>query len=270
VGNRVRAWLAPEPPPGIRHVDEADERRLVRFELLVVFAVTLGLSGLRSLISLLDSLLMPVRLNQQHVAIDVPQAKAGFLDLLGQLAGVLQLLAWGLLGVYLLYRAGMKPASIGLDRTRIGTDVARGVGLAALIGIPGLGLYLVARALNLDLTVLPSTLNDTWWRIPVLVLSAAANAWAEEALVVGYLISRLRQLGFRENSSVTAAAVLRGSYHLYQGFGGFVGNLVMGLVFGRVWQRTNRLWSLVLAHTLLDVVSFVGYALLASHVSWLG
>jgi hypothetical protein len=42
---------------------------------------------------------------------------------------------------------------------------------------------------------------------------------------------------------------------------------VMGLVFGRIWQRTNRLWVLVTAHTLLDVVSFVGYALLASHLS---
>lgn len=269
MGNRVRAWLVSEPPAGVRLVVEPDERRLVRVELLIVFAVTLGLSGVRSLISLLDSLLQPVALNKQQVAIDVPQAKASFLDLLAQLAGVVQLVAWGALGVYLLYRAGTKLAGIGLDRTRIGTDVARGVGLAALIGIPGLGLYLVARALNLNLNVLPSTLNDTWWRIPVLVLSAAANAWAEEALVVGYLISRLRQLGLRENSSVVSAAVLRGSYHLYQGFGGFVGNLVMGLVFGRVWQRTNRLWSLVIAHTLLDVVSFVGYAVLASHVSWL-
>jgi hypothetical protein len=238
VGNRVRAWLVPEPPAGVRLVAEPDERGLVRVELLIVFAVTLGLSGVRSLISLLDSLLKPVALNKQQVAIDVPQAKTSFLDLLAQLAGVVQLVAWGALGVYLLYRAGIK-------------------------------LYLVARALNLNLNVLPSTLNDTWWRIPVLVLSAAANAWAEEALVVGYLISRLRQLGLRENSSVAAAAVLRGSYHLYQGFGGFVGNLVMGLVFGRVWQRTNRLWPLVIAHTLLDVVSFVGYAVLASHVSWL-
>lgn len=63
--------------------------------------------------------------------------------------------------------------------------------------------------------------------------------------------------------------MLRGSYHLYQGFGGFVGNLVMGLVFGRVWQKTNRLWPLVAAHTLFDVVSFVGYSLLKGHISWL-
>jgi hypothetical protein len=127
----------------------------------------------------------------------------------------------------------------------------------------------VARALDLDLTVQPTTLNDTWWRIPVLVVAAAANAWAEEALVIGYLITRLRQLGMRENGSVVAAAVLRGSYHLYQGFGGFIGNFVLGLVFGRIWQRTNRLWPMVVAHTLLDVISFVGYALLVNHLSFL-
>jgi membrane protease YdiL (CAAX protease family) len=43
----------------------------------------------------------------------------------------------------------------------------------------------------------------------------------------------------------------------------------MGLVFGRIWQRTNRLWALVGAHTLIDVVAFTGYALLAGKVSWL-
>ena len=46
----------------------------------------------------------------------------------------------------------------------------------------------------------------------------------------------------RGNWSQDESTLLRGSYHLYQGLGGFVGNLVMGLVFGRVWQRQGRLW----------------------------
>jgi membrane protease YdiL (CAAX protease family) len=120
-----------------------------------------------------------------------------------------------------------------------------------------------------SVTVQPSVLDDTWWRVPVLVLSAAANAWAEELVMVGYLLTRLRQLGWGENRALLAQAFLRGSYHLYQGLGGFVGNLVMGAVFGRLWQRTNRLWVLVGAHTVIDVVAFLGYALLAGHVSWL-
>jgi membrane protease YdiL (CAAX protease family) len=62
---------------------------------------------------------------------------------------------------------------------------------------------------------------------------------------------------------------VRGSYHLYQGFGGFVGNLVMGLLFGWVYTRTRRVGPLVVAHTLLDVVAFVGYALLKNHLGFL-
>jgi membrane protease YdiL (CAAX protease family) len=112
-------------------------------------------------------------------------------------------------------------------------------------------------------------LADTWWRVPVLLASAVANALAEELLVVGYLITRLRQLGSSAGAAVLASAALRGSYHLYQGLGGFVGNLAMGLVFGRVWQRTHRLWPLVSAHALIDGVAFVGYALLRGRVSWL-
>ncbi|MEU0462680.1 CPBP family intramembrane glutamic endopeptidase [Amycolatopsis sp. NPDC006131] len=252
----------PEP------VDAGTARRL-KIELVVVFSITLGLSGARSLLSLIDSLLQPEPLSDQQVALNVPQRAADLLDLLAQLLSAVQLVGWGALGAYLLWRGGMKLAEVGLDRTRPGRDVLWGAGLAALIGIPGLVLYFVGWKLGFNLAVVPSRLDDTWWRPIALTLSAFGNAFAEEVLVVGYLLTRLRQLAWRENTALFAAAVLRGSYHLYQGFGGFVGNLVMGLVFGRVWQRTNRLVPLIVAHTLLDVVSFVGYSLLRGHVSWL-
>ncbi|MFD0200145.1 MULTISPECIES: CPBP family intramembrane glutamic endopeptidase [Saccharothrix] len=248
---------------------DARTRRGYRLELLLVFAVTLGLSGVRSLVRLLDSLLDPVPLNEQKVAINVPRARFDLLDLIAQLLSVVQLAAWGGLGLYLLWQGGIKLKALGLDRTRIGPDALGSLGLAAVIGIPGLVFYLVAWNLGLNLAVLPSTLDESWWRAVVLVLAAIGNAWAEEVLVVGYFITRLRQLGWRENTALLASAVLRGSYHLYQGFGGFIGNVVMGLVFGKVWQRTNRLWVLVVAHALLDVVAFVGYTLLRGHVSWL-
>jgi membrane protease YdiL (CAAX protease family) len=266
VANRLQAWLRPQ-----RHHDiitDQLERRKIVVELVIVFTVTLGMSGLRSLLSLVDSLLQPTPLSGQQVALNVPQATADLIDLLKQLLSATQLIAWGVLGLYLLWRAGNRLVDVGLDRHHIGSDFLRGVGLAALIGIPGLGLYLVAYQFGASLAILPTTLTDTWWRPIALTFSAAGNAWAEEMLVVGYLITRLRQLGFGENKSLVVSSVLRGSYHLYQGFGGFVGNVVMGLVFGRVWQRTNRLWPMVIAHTLLDVVAFVGYSLLTG-VSWL-
>ncbi|WP_406688295.1 CPBP family intramembrane glutamic endopeptidase [Saccharopolyspora sp. ID03-671] len=265
----LRAWLSPTRPDEPQEFTDPAERKAIRIELLVVFAVTLGMSGLQSLISLLDALLQPMPLAQQQVAINQPRADLGLLDMLAQLVNVLRLISWGALGAFLLWRSGIALRKVGLDRTRLGNDALRGAGLAALIGIPGLGLYLLAHALGLSLTVQPSTLTDAWWRAPVLVLSAFGNAFAEEVLVVGYVLTRLRQLSWGENRSLWLAAVLRGSYHLYQGFGGFVGNVVMGLVYGRIWQRSNRLVPLVIGHALIDVVAFVGYAALRGRVGWL-
>jgi membrane protease YdiL (CAAX protease family) len=264
----VRTWIAP-PRPVVTPITDPRTRRLVGTEVIVVLTVTFGLSALRSGLRLVDAVLQPVPLNEQQVALNAPVAQVGLVDLAFQLAFVLQLIGWGALGAYLLLRAGIALREVGLDRRRPGRDALGSAGLAALIGVPGLGLYFVAHALGVSVTIAPSTLTDSWWRLPVLVASAAANSWAEEVVMVGYLITRLRQLGWSENRSLVAQAVLRGGYHLYQGLGGFVGNIVMGLVFGRVWQRTNRLWMLVGAHALIDIVAFGGYALLAGRVSWL-
>src|SRR5699024_731053 len=133
-----RGWVNPPRPTTVDVITESARRRAVVIELVIVFTITLGLSGLRSLVSLLDALLRPEPLGEQSVALNTSQATVDLLDLFAQLLGVLQLLAWGALGLYLLYRAGMRLAAIGLDRTTPGRDLLGGVGLAALIGIPGL------------------------------------------------------------------------------------------------------------------------------------
>ncbi|MFI6870974.1 CPBP family intramembrane glutamic endopeptidase [Nocardia sp. NPDC050406] len=244
------------------------EKRAIRLEILVVLVVTFGLSGASAGLSLLESALSPGGVGGQTVALNAPRAAQSIIDLLFQLLSVARLLGWAALGLYLLWRSGIGPRAIGLARMRWRGDVLPGLVLAAVIGIPGLALYLVAHALGVSVTIVPSSLEH-WWRLPVLVLSAWANSAAEEILVVAYLISRLRALGWSENRSLLASAVLRGSYHLYQGLGGGVGNLVMGVIFGRYWQRTGRLWPLLLAHALIDTVAYIGYTFLRGHVSWL-
>jgi len=268
VPEAVRTWLNPPAPAGDHIVDPA-HRRLVVTEVLVMLTVTLGLSALRSGLSLLDALLQPVPLNEQQVALNAPAAQADLVDLALQLTRVLQLVGWGALGGYLLVRSGFALRAVGLDGRRPARDALGAAGLAALIGIPGLGVYLGARALGVSVTIAPTTLDDTWWRLPVLIASAAANAWAEELVMVGYLLTRLRQLGWSENRALAAQALLRGAYHLYQGLGGLLGNVAMGLVFGRLWQRRDRLWMLVGAHALIDIVAFLGYAALRGRVGWL-
>jgi membrane protease YdiL (CAAX protease family) len=96
------------------------------------------------------------------------------------------------------------------------------------------------------------------------------NAVLEEVIVVGYLITRLRGIGMSTVWIVACSAVLRGSYHLYQGFGAFVGNAVMGVVFALFFLRTKRVMPLIVAHSLLDIAAFVGYTLLPhSWLEWL-
>jgi membrane protease YdiL (CAAX protease family) len=84
----------------------------------------------------------------------------------------------------------------------------------------------------------------------------------EEVIVVGYLLSRLERLGVRPSRAIVISAVIRGSYHLYQGAGGFLGNAVMGLIFGFLYRRWGRVTPLIIAHFLIDAVAFVGYAVM--------
>jgi membrane protease YdiL (CAAX protease family) len=249
--------------------DELTEprRRALRIEIAVVLAVTFALSAYTALLRLAEAVVLG--LAGQIVALNPRRSPIDLIDLGLNLAGVFQLLAWGALGVYLLWRSGFGPDQIGLGRPRWRPDLLGGLGLAALIGLPGLALYQVARILGMNASVEPAELYDTWWRIPVLLLVAFANGWAEEVVVVGFLITRLRQLRMSPVAAVIASSVLRGVYHLYQGFGAGLGNLAMGLVFGYVYVRTGRLWPLIVAHGLIDAVAFVGYALAAGHLGWL-
>nr|WP_239020645.1 CPBP family intramembrane glutamic endopeptidase [Nakamurella antarctica] len=134
------------------------------------------------------------------------------------------------------------------------------VGLASAVGIPGIAFYILAYRLGFNLEVQPATLDSNWWAVPVLVLAAFKNGFLEEVLVVGFLLTRLRQLRVNPWVALGMSALLRGSYHLYQGPGQAVGNMLMGLVFGYAWLRWRRIWPLIIAHTLMDVVSFVGYS----------
>ncbi|WP_324188341.1 CPBP family intramembrane glutamic endopeptidase [Nocardia higoensis] len=247
----------------------ARERLGIRLEIVVVLVVTFGLQGVSAALSLIDSALSPEGVSGRTIALNASRSDQAFIDLLYQLIGVARLAGWAALGLYLLWRSGIGPRVIGFARPRMRADLPPGLALAALIGVPGLGLYLIAHASGFSVTIVPSAIDDHWWRLPVLILSACANSVAEEVLVVGYLLTRLRALGWSPNSSLLASALLRGSYHLYQGVGGGLGNVAMGLIFGRYWQRTDKLWPLVVAHAVIDAVAYLGYVALRGRVGWL-
>jgi membrane protease YdiL (CAAX protease family) len=257
----------PDPDPA----PEPARRRVLRNEVLLILGVSLGASAAYSVVSLAAKLTAAKPLSQQTAQLNTSQAPGRpWLDLTYQLLGIFFALVPVLFAVHLLNRDHRNAAPmLGLDRRRPGFDALGGLVLAAAIGVPGLLLYLGARAVGLNATVVPAGLPDVWWAVPVLILAAAQNAVLEEVIVVGYLITRLREMGWQTRAVIAASAILRGSYHLYQGFGAFVGNAIMGVVFALFFMRTRRVMPLIIAHTLLDVTAFVGYTLLHNHVSWL-
>jgi membrane protease YdiL (CAAX protease family) len=235
-------------------------------EIWIVLGVSLGQSGVYAVINLV-ALLTQGPLSKATATVNASQSPRPYLDLTYQLVGIAFTLVPVALALWLLAgdRTGVPVARrLGLDLSRPLGDLGAGVLLAVVIGIPGLGLYLAGHALGITATVVPAALNAYWWTVPVLVLQAVKNAVLEEVIVVGYLLTRLRQLGVNPWLATGLSAVLRGSYHLYQGFGPFLGNVVMGVLFAEYFRRRGRVMPLIVAHTILDTVTFVGYQLLRS------
>ncbi len=262
----VRPWLtglSPLVPPPLK--------RQLTFEVWLLLGVSLGASGVRALIDLLRDLTAPGGLANTTATLNPSQAPGQpWIDLAFNLLDIVTGVVPALLAVYLLNREpGDGPRVLGIDLRRPRFDLGAGVGLAAVIGIPGLGLYVLARHLGINATVAAANLPHVWWAYPVLILSAIQNGIYEEVIVVGYLLTRLKEFGWRTPYAIAASAVLRGSYHLYQGFGAFVGNAIMGVIFGIFYKRFGRVTPLIVAHSILDIVSFVGYTLFAKHLAFL-
>ncbi|GAC79266.1 CAAX protease self-immunity [Gordonia malaquae] len=249
-------------------VEDPRQRRAIIVELVIVGILTFGFSALSAILSLIEARL-GAGISETTVALNPAESSSVVIDVIRQSMRAVRLFAIGALGAYLLWRTGIRLKDVGLGRPAK-RDLVPGVGLAAVIGIPGLALVAASTAVGWNAHLIPAPEGSPWWRILLLCVIAAGNAVAEEVIVVAYFMTRLRQLGVGEGATLVSSAVLRGGYHLYQGIGGGVGNVVMGLVFGRWYQKTNRLWPLIIAHTLIDVLAFVGYALLADHLGWLG
>jgi membrane protease YdiL (CAAX protease family) len=256
------------PAPAVTMPDVP--RRWLVQEVWLVFALSLGASAVRALLHLLADLTNGKALSSQTALLNGSQAPGRpWLDLGLQITDIAIGLVPVLLVAHLLMRSRESFHDLGFDASQPRLDVLRGVAVAAAVGGAGLAFYLIVHASGANLTVVPEDLPNVWWRIPVLILSAMQNGIAEEVLVLGYLLRRLGQLGWSPTRALLLASAVRGSYHLYQGFGGFAANFIMGLVFGYLFLRWRRAMPFVVAHALMDSVAFVGYALLAGHVGWL-
>lgn len=243
------------PTPAATPTPDSPAR--IRAEIWIVLGLSLGQSAVYAVLSLTIKLL-DGGLRNSTATLNANRDDRAWLDLVLQVLSIGFALVPVALALYLL--AGR---SIGLDRRAPRRDLLTGVGLAAVIGLPGLGFYAIGRALGITADIVPAPDRVYAWTVVILVAAALQNGLLEEVVMVGYLQTRLRDLGWSLWPIIVLSAVIRGAYHLYQGFGPALGNVVMGLLFGWWYARTGRVMPLVIAHTLLDVAAFVGYLALA-------
>jgi len=239
----------PVPPPSL-------DRRMLAEEILVVLSLSVLRPASFAILSLLEAPIAGV----------VVAAADQSSELARQVLGIVFALAPVLLVVHLLRRSGEGVQVIGLSPDPA-QDVARGAALFALVGLAGIGVYLGAVELGVNRFVVPTPPLGHWWTVPALVLSAIESGLLEEIVVLGYLVTRLRQLSWSPAAAIVTSAVIRGAYHLYQGWGGFVGNVAMGLLFGYLFLRWGRrTWPFVVAHALLDIGAGIGFILFRDHL----
>ena len=245
MGSVARRSLADGVPPA-----PADRRTLVE-EILVVLSLSVLSSVASAILSLIEAPISGV------VVAAANQSNAFARQLLAFVFG----LAPVFLVVHLVRRSGEGAGAVGLVVPRP-ADAGRGAALAVLVGIAGIGVYLAAVELGVNRFVVPTPPLGHWWTVPALLLNAIEAALVEEVIVLGYLITRLQQLAWSPWAAIGASALLRGAYHLYQGVGGFLGNLAMGVAFGTLFLRWGkRTWPFIVAHVLLDVGAGIGFIL---------
>lgn len=252
----------------------APATRQLRVEMLVVLGISLGQSAVYSLLSLINKLTLQVALNKQTTSMNSSATPdRPWLDLAYQVAGLIFPLMPVALVLYLLWvhhrPEGGPFRAMGFDLRAPSRDLVWGLATFAGIGVAGLAFYFAARELGINTSISAANLTAAWWSIPVLLLRAVMNGILEEVVMVGYLFTRWRQSGGGVVAVLVGSALVRGGYHLYQGFGGFIGNAVMGVLFGLIYLRTKRVMPLVVCHALLDIFAFVGYAVLKPYIAWL-
>ena len=256
--SRVQTTL-PSPSP---HVSRAD----LRMQILLVLGMSLGASAVYSVLDLVE-MAVQSSIAESSTTLNQPLSPVPVIDALRRLTSIcfalvpVVLALWFLAGTTSRIPAVLR--GIGADARRPGHDVAWGLALFAVMGGGTLVLYQAGRALGITAEITTSTLENTWWTVPLLLLTALRHALVEEIIVVAFLADRMRRLGRSWWTVAIVSSVLRASYHLYQGVGPALGNLVMGLVFVWCYRRYGRVMPLLVAHFLRYAVGFLAPQLLA-------
>jgi membrane protease YdiL (CAAX protease family) len=88
---------------------------------------------------------------------------------------------------------------------------------------------------------------------PAMLAVSLVNPVFEEVFVCGYVVAALKERrGI--TTAINVSAGIRVFCHFYQGAVGVVGIVPMALIFAYWFARTGRLWPLIVAHALDDLL----------------
>jgi uncharacterized protein len=157
---------------------------------------------------------------------------------------------------YLLARNREGWSGIGLTRFRAGD-----LGMGVVLWVASFILVLVLAQLfrffgQREVDFLPEGL-PLWFRAFQAVLIAVTAGFTEEIVVRGYAQTRLEQLRSPTAVILLLPTALWGMLHVYQGLGAALTIFGLGLMYAWYFQRTRRLWPLILAHTLFDLTQLI-------------
>lgn len=229
-------------------------------QILLVLGVSLGASALWSILSLGEAV-TTTGIAQSQVDMNQPTSSVPLWDVLRRVVSIVLAFVPVFLALYFLAgsvsQLGTVIRRIGLDFKAPVPDLMLGMLLFVVMGLGTVGLYQVGRFMGLTAELTTNAGGTQWWEIVLLLGQALRHSVVEEVIVVAFLADRLFRVGWSWPMVLAGTALLRGSYHLYQGVGPALGNVVMGLVFVWVYRRTGRVMPLVIAHFLIDAVGFV-------------
>ena len=94
-------------------------------------------------------------------------------------------------------------------------------------------------------------LNADWLSIALIVV---VNSVYEELLMVGYLFKRLEK--YSPVWIIGSGLLLRTVLHTYQGYIMLFYIVPMGMVFGYYYYRYKKLWPLIIAHGMINIMAF--------------
>lgn len=152
---------------------------------------------------------------------------------------------------------------LGFGRHRLASTLIWSFGIVvAMIAFGSALLPFIERLLGMrsDLSAYGALAGNVPAALKLLGMALTSAAFGEEILFRGFLLHQLTAIlgsgNAARRSAVAISGIAFGLAHFNQGLFGIATTGVVGMIFAWAWFRTGRnLWSLILAHALVDTYS---------------